>query len=60
VTQILNPQPRLAQMSDDTHNIEDPFHVNVCFYKSAKNLTSQEKSIHGIAPHDLPTKPRGF
>ncbi len=29
MTQILNPQPRLSQMSDDTHNIEDPFHLNV-------------------------------
>jgi hypothetical protein len=29
VTQILNPQPRLFQMSDDTHNVEDPFHLNV-------------------------------
>jgi hypothetical protein len=47
-------------MSDDTHYIEDPFHLNVYFYKSAKNLTSQEKSIHGIAPRDLPTKPKGF
>jgi hypothetical protein len=29
VTQTLNPQPRLSQMNDDSHNIEDPFHLNV-------------------------------